>query len=129
MLVIDDDREQQFNARFAAIGINDITHVKTAQEGIQKLSIETYDLIFLDYDLTYMEVDKPSTDNNGVAVARWLADHKMNTNHKARIIIHSPDPYGSQYMKELLPSALVIPGVWLDDQFKGLIQKLKLGQS
>lgn len=126
VLVLDDSRQQQFEQRLLAVGLTDVVYSSTADECIQALAHQTFDLIFLDYDLTYLEVDKPSSENTGAVVARWLRDHKMNPNHNAYIVIHSVDPYGSQYMQDFLPRAQLVPGVWLEDQFRGLIKRLGL---
>jgi|GEM_PF-3375835 len=126
VLVLDDSRQKQFEQCLSSVGLTDVSYASSADECIQLLSDQKYDLLFLDYDLTYMEIDKPSDDNNGAVVARWLSDHKMNPNHSAFIVIHSVDPYGSQYMHDFLPRALVMPGVWLEDQFRGLIKRLGL---
>lgn len=124
VLVLDDSRKEQFAQRLSSFGLNDVTYVVTSGECIAMLISQQYDLIFLDYDLTYMEVDQPSSDNTGAVVARWLSEHRMNQNHKAHIVIHSVDPYGSQYMKEFLPQAIMVPGAWFEDQFKELMKHL-----
>jgi len=126
VLILDDQRQSQFRERLSSVGLNDVTYVKTAKECIESLSAEQYDLIFLDYDLTYMEIENPSDENNGMAVVRWLKDHQMNANHNANIVIHSVDPYSSQHMKEFLPNAIVMPGAWIESQFNALVEKLKL---
>lgn len=120
VLILDDDREDQFDARLTKAGVKDITHVKNARECIEKLEHESYDIIFLDYDLGHEGVYGPARGDSGADVAQWLKDHQLNPNHKARIIIHSPHPIGSAYMKELLPKALVLPGVWLEHKFAEL---------
>jgi CheY-like chemotaxis protein len=112
VLVLDDSRKEQFARRLSSVGLNDVTYVATSSECIAALAVQQFDLIFLDYDLTYMEVDQPSSENTGTVVARWFSEHRMNPNHKAHIVIHSVDPYGSQYMKEFLPQAIMAPGVW-----------------
>jgi hypothetical protein len=126
ILVLDDSRQAQFKDRLSAIGLTDTTFVTTSKECISMLQAHTYDIIFLDYDLTYMEIDHPSSENSGAVVARWLSEHRMNHNHQARIVIHAVDPYGSQYMKEFLPRATVFPGVWLENRFQELLEQLNL---
>ena len=126
VLVLDDNRQKQFEERLSSVGLSDVVYTTTAAQCIKALAEHHFDLIFLDYDLTYLEIDKPSLENTGAVVARWLSDHKMNPNHNAHIVIHSVDPYGSCYMKDFLPQAIMVPGVWLEDQFKGLIKRLGL---
>ena len=126
VLILDDRRAEKFDERFSTLEKSNITHVTNAKDCIEKLSTQQYDIIFLDYDLTYMEMSKPSKENTGADVARWLKKHQMNSNHKAHIIIHSPDPHGSAFMKELLPKAIVLPGAWMRDQFNDLLKKLNL---
>jgi CheY-like chemotaxis protein len=129
VLVLDDSRKEQFAQRLSSVGFNNVTYVATSSECIVVLAAQQYDLIFLDYDLTYMDVDQPSSDNTGAVVARWLSEHRMNPNHNAHIVIHSVDPYGSQYMKEFLPQAIMVPGAWFEDQFTALMKQLDLETS
>lgn len=126
VLVLDDSRQKQFKDRLSAVGLTDVTFVTTSDECISMLEAHSYNIIFLDYDLTYMEIDRPSSDNSGAVVARWLSEHRMNSNHQARIVIHAVDPYGSEYMKEFLPQAIVAPGAWLESRFPGLVKQLGL---
>lgn len=126
VLVLDDHRQQQFQDRLSSVGLSDVTYAKTAKECIEFLSSEQFGLIFLDYDLTYMEIEDPSEENNGMTVARWLSRHLMNPNHKARIVIHAVDPFGARHMKEHLPNAMGMPGAWMEDRFKELAEKLDL---
>jgi CheY-like chemotaxis protein len=126
VLVLDDRRKEQFSQRLSSVGLTDVTYVSTSSECIEMLAANEYDLIFLDYDLTYLEVDKPSSENTGAVVARWLSEHRMNPNHNARIVIHSVDPYGTEYMKEFLSQAIMVPGAWLEEQFRGLMKKLNI---
>ncbi len=126
VLVLDDHRQQKFQDKLSSIGLENVTFVSTAQDCIDALANETYDLIFLDYDLTYMGIEDQADENNGMAVVRWLKDHQMNPNHGARIVIHSVDPFGAQHMKEHIPDAIVMPGAWIESQFKTLVKQLKL---
>jgi CheY-like chemotaxis protein len=126
VLVLDDSRQEQFKERLSSVGMTDVVYTASAAQCIKALTDQQFDLIFLDYDLTYMEIDKPSSENTGAVVARWLSEHKMNPNHNAHIVIHSVDPHGSQYMNDFLPQATIVPGVWLEDQFKGLIKRFGL---
>ncbi len=124
VLVLDDHRRPQFEEQLALVGLKDVSYVKTAKECIETLSNSQFDLIFLDYDLTYMQIEDPADANNGMAVARWLSRHLMNPNHKAQIVIHSVDPFGARHMKEHLPAATIMPGAWMKDRFKELLEKL-----
>ena len=126
VLVLDDSRQKQFEQRLSSVGLTDVVYTASASQCIKVLGDQRFDLIFLDYDLTFLEIDKPSSENTGAVVARWLSEHKMNPNHNAHIIIHSVDPYGSHYMKDFLPRAIIMPGVWIEDQFRGLIIRLGL---
>ena len=126
VLVLDDHRQQQFKEILSAIGLDNVTYVSTARDCIEILANDQFDLIFLDYDLTYMAIEDQSDENNGMAVARWLKDHQMNPNHKAHIVIHSVDPFGAAHMKEHLPKALVMPGAWIKTQFNTLVKQLKI---
>lgn len=120
VLILDDNREEQFSKQLTSVGITEITHVKKAKECIERLEKDTYDIIFMDYDLGHEGVYGPSREESGADVAQWLKEHQLNPNHQARIIIHSPHPIGSAYMKELLPQALVLPGVWIEHKFAEL---------
>lgn len=99
VLFLDDmpHRHESFDEHFGD-GSNDITHVETVEESINKLESCVYDAIFLDHDLggTYYA---PSDDKSGYAVAEWIAN---NVKHKPIIIIHSMNPAGSIRMYNVM---------------------------
>ncbi len=89
---------------------NVITVKHTAQDCIDCLTKESWDVLFLDHDLggkTYVATDDKNT---GSEVCRWLS----NNNVKIRlIIIHSLNVQGQRTMKQLVPQAIIVPFVWM----------------
>jgi CheY-like chemotaxis protein len=77
----------------------DITFVNDSFSAIKLLKDNTYDIIFLDYDLG----DK--TKGSGAICAHFLAAKEI----ASRTIIHSMNLVGVSRMKMILPNAEVIP--------------------
>ena len=119
-------RAKQFQDRFAAFDIKDITHITSARKCIEQISKKKFGVIFLDYDLSNAESFGLSTEDNGATVAQWIKEHPQNINKKTTIIIHSSNEYGAAEMKKLLTNAYVIPRVWHKDVFDQVVELLKL---
>ena len=74
----------------------------TAEAAIEILAVETFDMIFLDHDLTWMDAGFPDRQHgNGKEVARFLARTKFT----GKIVIHSKNELGVKAMAKLLPAA------------------------
>lgn len=105
VFVLDDDvrRHEWFQKRFP----KDILHVaETAPEGIEMLSREYYDAIFLDHDLLPEHYHATETDDErtGYAVARWLAENSQYQ-VSATITVHTRNADGAMRMVELMRGA------------------------
>jgi CheY-like chemotaxis protein len=105
MLVLDDDEKRHvfFDKKYY---YNDIKHVWTADEAIEALERETFDIAYLDHDLggTMHEPSWGST-RTGYEVAKWLAEHPDH--RPAQVFIHSQNPAGTEKMLAVLPDAEV----------------------
>ena len=105
ILVLDDSplRLNVFRQHFESQEIIVIT-VSTAQEAINALTSQEFDLICLDHDLGgkppmyYGENCDPSHANTGSEVARWMAQHPK----PYKVILHSRNPIGINSMRTIL---------------------------
>lgn len=104
VFVLDDtqDRLNWFRGRLR--GIARLRDAKTAKRAIEILSEETFDLVFLDHDLSFMDAGFPERQfDNGKEVARFLAIAKF----AGKVVIHSKNEDGVRAMKKVLPGATV----------------------
>jgi CheY-like chemotaxis protein len=110
ILILDDDlgRHQYFAKNYA---IHELVHVTTAQEAIDQLKVNTFDVVFLDHDLGGMVmVESGGKEPTGYDVAKWLSE---NPNRQPkRVFVHSMNPVGSQNIKNVLPSSILFPAAW-----------------
>jgi hypothetical protein len=101
VFVLDDaeDRLRWFQARLPAMRC-----AKTAEAAIEILAAESFDLVFLDHDLSWEDAGFPERQHgNGKEVARYLA----RTHFAGRVVIHSKNEDGVRAMKKLLPQATI----------------------
>ena len=63
--------------------------VNTAAQCIDRLRINTYDIVFLDHDLGGATFQDEKEENSGSGVVRWIAEHKPGV---AQFIVHSLNP-------------------------------------
>lgn len=101
VFVLDDtqDRLDWFRKR-----IPQMRSAKTSREALEILSTETFDLVFLDHDLSFMDAGFPDRQfGNGKEVARYLAYSKF----PGRIVIHSKNEDGVRAMAKVLPQATI----------------------
>lgn len=100
-----------------------ITAVSTANAAIDKLSRESFDVVFLDHDLDGGTYQDSASDNCGMAVVRWLITNKSPIQ---RIIIHSHNEVAREVMASTLCDAgyeaKTIPFIYLKPS--GIIDKL-----
>jgi len=108
ILVLDDDKGRHRAFQHALIGTI-MEHVYTAEEAIRMLESHPWDIFFCDHDLGD-KVMVASGKGTGYEVAEWLRDnpHRM----PKQIIVHSFNPVGAQNIKNVLPSAELVPGAW-----------------
>lgn len=75
---------------------------KTAKAALEILSAESFDLVFLDHDLSFMDAGFPDRQfDNGKEVARFLAIKKFS----GKVVIHSKNDVGAEAMLKALPNA------------------------
>lgn len=110
ILFLDDNliRHAAFCDKFAQ---HEITSVYTAEEAIECLKNNVYDVASLDHDLGgHAYVDSFGEEPTGYTVALWLAanpDRKPPT-----IYIHSFNPVGAANMHNILPGSRLQSGIW-----------------
>jgi len=100
VFVLDDteDRISWFRSN-----LPNLRFAKTADEALEILSSEKFDLIFLDHDLSWMDAGFPNRlHGNGKEVARYLA----RTRFTGKIVIHSLSDQADA-MAKILPQATI----------------------
>jgi CheY-like chemotaxis protein len=100
VFVLDDteDRLRWFRQHLPGVTVRT---AKTAREGIAILEAESFDLVFLDHDLSFMDAGFPDRQfGNGKEVARYLAIKKF----AGQVVIHSHAEVAS-VMAKILPQA------------------------
>lgn len=104
VFVLDDTQDRLFWFRKQLSGVACLREAKTANRAIELLSTETFDLVFLDHDLSWEDAGFPDRQHgNGKEVARYLA----RTGFSGRIVIHSKNEDGVRAMKKALPAATI----------------------
>ena len=108
ILILEDDvnRQAQFRKRLfnCSVVITD-----DPKECISHLANSEWDALFLDHDLGG-GVFRPSDENSGYAVARWL---ELNPARKpSSMFIHSLNPAGVENIQRCLPEAVKAPFCW-----------------
>lgn len=109
ILILDDDnvRHVAFNNFF--VGKAFVKNVSTAEQCINELENNQWDIVFLDHDLggdTFVVSDI----GTGWEVAKWIHDHPDKKPYD--VIIHSFNPSGAHLMKNLIKDSMYIPGIW-----------------
>lgn len=104
ILVVEDDefRVQLFKRWLRG---HAVTVAPTARQAIRLLRRRRFDVVFLDHDLGGRVLVDPADKNTGAEVARFMAQRGL----RIKTIVHSHNPAGAQYVKELLPHAEVLP--------------------
>lgn len=104
VFVLDDTQDRLFWFRKRLQGVAQLREAKTADRAIEILSAETFDLVFLDHDLSWEDAGFPDRQHgNGKEIARFLA----RTGFAGRVVIHSKNEEGVAAMKKILPAATV----------------------
>jgi CheY-like chemotaxis protein len=109
VLVLDDDPARLKAFVQSLIGHTVVT-VSFVKDCIENLQNESWDLLFLDHDLSG-QAYVPSGPGTGYEVAEWLRDNPDKKPKK--IILHTFNQLGAVKMREVLPEAQYVPGAWL----------------
>lgn len=112
ILILDDSSLRLVKFQHKLIG-HKVVCVETAEEAIEELFLEKFDVVSLDHDLNG-EVYVPSGPGTGWEVAKFLSDNPDRC--PETVCIHSLNQYGRVKMAELLPGAEIRPGNWLPDR-------------
>lgn len=114
ILILDDDieRHRQFQKNF---GHHDLTQVSTVEEAIRFLKTNKFDAVFLDHDLGgHSNVKSGGKEPTGYDVALFM---KENPQYMPKeVYIHSMNPAGAKNIKQVLPKAVLTPGLWYTNQ-------------
>lgn len=105
ILILEDDqnRIQFFKEKLKKHDVYFFDNVEEAKMSIELMG--PFDTFFLDHDLDDNIYVKSEEKNTGYQLAKFMHEKKI----EAQIIIHSMNPIGAQNMKNLLPTATVIP--------------------
>lgn len=80
--------------------------VKTAEEAVEALTDKSFDIVFLDHDLSYEHYVAKDGDygsiKTGQYVADYIAEELLQSNMPKYVIIHSMNPVGSKNMRQSL---------------------------
>ena len=111
ILILEDNADRQQVFRRNLIG-QEVTIVDQAQQAIQLLTENVFEMLFLDHDLgNKIFVDSFTEPNTGYAVAKWLEEHPDR--QPKEIILHSLNPDGRKNMAYCLPKAQQVPFAWM----------------
>ena len=110
ILVLEDNEERRRHFKKGLIG-HTCAIVETAQDAIEALKAETWEIAFLDHDL-YQQAYVMSGPGTGYEVAEWLSRNKDRM--PKRVYVHSFNEKGRKRMLEALPEAIAVPGVWVN---------------
>ena len=103
ILFLDDDktRHQVFLTHY---GQFENTRCFGAEEAIDKMANNSYDLIFLDHDLSENYANSRPSQLDGTYVAGMMIfnDHIFRHNREATVILHSLNPKGAKEMYDTL---------------------------
>lgn len=127
ILFMDDDDQRHKDFGHNSIG-NVVDHAYSAAEAIRKLGEQSYDMVFLDYDLesdpTLMQMDDYES---GEVVAEWLAENSQGR-QDCTFVVHSLNDQGSIGLTSILRSAglnvIRSPWAWHKDPKKFRQQRI-----
>lgn len=113
ILFLDDMKSRRDVFQQNAIG-HSVDFAITAQEAIELLKKNEYDVIYLDHDLEESHYhSKKEDDEDGAFVARHLRDMKQH--HGKIVIVHSLNPDGRANIKSLLHDLF---DVWMPENIR-----------
>lgn len=119
-LVLEDDagRINEFKQRFLERGWVG-RFATTAREAVLLLREQKFDYVFLDHDLGERVNESSEAPGTGAEVARWWQDHE-HPNKRARVVIHSFNTSGAEYMAARIYGSVRLPGAWVKPTFARL---------
>lgn len=85
-LVLDDDKSRMAKFFLAKKQGEELRQVWGAEECIQDLKSEEWDLVSLDHDLRGQPYDDPTEENSGSEVVRWIVANKPKVKE---FVVHS----------------------------------------
>ena len=102
ILFLDDfqDRHDIFREQYSKD--HRITHVYTAEEAIEALKVDKFDLLHLDHDLEGIYEYDFQMKNCGSAVAEWIKANLSSDKYPRQVVIHSWNVQGAENMKSLI---------------------------
>ncbi len=116
VLIVEDSPLRMRSFRQKLIG-NTVDIVTPAQEAIDRLRTNTYDWVFLDFDLDQHGAVDPG---NGGDVVAWIV-RNPSLFDDTRFVVHSLNTVGGMSMYRLLRRlglrARYLPGVWENEPF------------
>lgn len=126
VLILEDDPEKNripaFVKRFheckelAAVEIK-FDWVEHAQECIDLIIKNNYDLIFLDHDLGGQTMVDSTHEDCGSRVSDFLEKNPEIRNKQGTIIVHSFNRVAGPIMAKVIGNSTWVPGIWLHDIF------------
>lgn len=117
ILFLDDDlnRHQIFKQNLPGI---DIDQAFSAKDAIEKINKNTYNVVFLDHDLSehHYRDESSNDDETGQMVAKYISNNKEKFPNDVVIVLHSLNPVGRAEMKKILknfPCVVDKPFAWM----------------
>lgn len=118
ILILEDSEERRRIFHEMLSHTHDLSFFGHVEEAKTALSTDgPFDIIFLDHDLDNRVFVDSEEENTGYQLAKYIAENNV----RAKIIIHSMNPYGAERMKKILPDAQRI-------SFPELFSQLKLSR-
>jgi CheY-like chemotaxis protein len=105
ILILEDDPDRMKIFRLALEERHEIMHVETAQQAIDCLEFQVFDVVFLDHDLGGETYVSEANVNTGSEVARYMATGLGCTWYAMPIVIHSMNIPAAEKMEHKLRAA------------------------
>jgi hypothetical protein len=109
VFIVEDNQERLdwFSMKMPHIAIFHTQDPDVAVEQLRSMPPETFDAIFLDFDLGPDNVMNSTI--NSIPVVDFLNSRLTTRKSQRNIIIHSANPVGATWMQAILPGATQIP--------------------
>ncbi len=106
IFILEDNPCRMVKFRRELIG-HSIDHADTVRSSTRLLTLNKYDLIFLDHDLGGKEMVDSLEEDTGYQVAVFMAS--FGKNKETPCVVHSCNPAGANNMVIALPHAIRMP--------------------